>query len=195
MARKKTDTRREEILLATLDQIQTRGLNGTRSSDVASALGISVGLVHYHFGSVDNMLVEAYGLYVRMAEEKLRAAAARKGTVLERLRRVVACYVPAKNSPEWSLWMEAWLFALREARVATILREQDRTWRKAVRDLIAEGVEQGEFEVVDPEAAAWRITSMLDGFGTQVTVHFNHRGRRTLERWFEDYLERELGLT
>lgn len=194
MGHRRVAARREEILRATLDQIQVRGLNGVRSSDVAGALGVSVGLVHYHFQSLDNLLIEAYRLYVERAETRLRAAISRPGTTLDRLRDVISCYLPHRQSPEWSLWMEAWILSLREPQVAAILRNQDITWRKAVADLIQEGTTAGEFQPTDPEESAWRITSMLDGLGVQLTVHLNTRGRPTLLRWFDAFLKRELGL-
>jgi hypothetical protein len=32
-------------------------------------------------------------------------------------------------------------------------------------------VAAGEFTCPDPDAAAWRLTALLDGLGVQVTVH------------------------
>jgi hypothetical protein len=37
--------------------------------------------------------------------------------------------------------------------------------------VIREGVAAGEFTCPDPDAAAWRLTALLDGLGVQVTVH------------------------
>jgi hypothetical protein len=37
--------------------------------------------------------------------------------------------------------------------------------------VIREGVAAGEFACPDPDAAAWRLTALLDGLGVQVTVH------------------------
>jgi BetI-type transcriptional repressor, C-terminal len=37
--------------------------------------------------------------------------------------------------------------------------------------VIREGVAAGEFTCADPDAAAWRLTALLDGLGVQVAVH------------------------
>ncbi|NEE39767.1 TetR family transcriptional regulator, partial [Streptomyces sp. SID7982] len=47
MVRKKVVLRREEILDATVEQIKQRGIATTRVTDVASALGVSSGLIYY----------------------------------------------------------------------------------------------------------------------------------------------------
>ena len=45
MARRQVDVRREEILRATVEQVTRLGFAGTRVADIATALGISTGLV------------------------------------------------------------------------------------------------------------------------------------------------------
>ncbi|HKO84637.1 MAG TPA: helix-turn-helix domain-containing protein, partial [Actinomycetota bacterium] len=49
VARIKADVRREEILRATCREVIARGFASTRVGDVAAALGVSTGLVFYHF--------------------------------------------------------------------------------------------------------------------------------------------------
>jgi AcrR family transcriptional regulator len=48
--------RRAEILDAAVGVVLERGFAGTRVIDVADALDISTGLVHYHFDSKDELL-------------------------------------------------------------------------------------------------------------------------------------------
>lgn len=194
MARKPADSRRHEILQATLEQIQVRGLTGTRSADVADALGISVGLVHYHFGSLERLLAEAYELYYQRDLAELDEALSAPGTPHDRLRLVLLGYLPGADTRDWTLWLEAWIGALRDPRLAATLRAQDRRWRVAVEKVIAEGVASGSFRCRDARATAWRITSMLDGLGAQLVVRFTTRSARTLLTWFEEAVTTELGL-
>ena len=60
MARRNVEVRREEILAATVAEVQRGGLAQTRVADVASALGISPALVFYHFETKDRLLAEAF---------------------------------------------------------------------------------------------------------------------------------------
>lgn len=194
MQRKSVESRRHEILLATLEQIQQRGLTGTRSADVADALGVSDGLIHYHFHSLEQLLAEAYELYSRRDLENLDKTLTDASTPEERLRGVLLGYLPKKDVRDWTLWLEAWVAALHDQRLASILRNQDRSWRIAAERAIADGVEAGAFHCPDPRASAWRITSIIDGLGAQLVVRFNSRSSRTLTRWLEEAVGHELGL-
>src|SRR5215213_4824134 len=60
VARIKADVRREEILRATCREVIARGFASTRVGDVAAALGVSTGLVFYHFTNKETLLGEAF---------------------------------------------------------------------------------------------------------------------------------------
>ena len=78
MARRKVDVRREEILDATVEQVERLGLAATRVADVANALDCSTALVFYHFGTHDE-LVTTGGRYATMY--RLQAERFTEGTV------------------------------------------------------------------------------------------------------------------
>jgi hypothetical protein len=52
-----------------------------------------------------------------------------------------------------------------------VSRQLDLHWKQTLATVIREGVEAGEFTCPDPDAAAWRLTALLDGLGVQVAVH------------------------
>lgn len=192
--RKSASSRRNEILRATLDQIQERGMNTTRVADVAEALGISEAVVYYHFGSREELMAEAYGLYTKLSSDMLEEALSSPGSPAERLQRVLAAYIPHGDIRDWTLWLEAWAAARLDPRMADTLRRQDRFWRSSVEKVIIEGIEAGAFRSDNPEAAAWRITSMIDGLGVQLVIGFNAQDPKTLLTWLEHEVTRELQL-
>ncbi len=63
--RRSVELRREEILDATLEQIDRLGLAATRVSDVAQSLDVSTALVFYHFGTKDDLLAGAFATLPR----------------------------------------------------------------------------------------------------------------------------------
>ena len=67
MARRKVEVRRDEILRATCDEVAKRGFARTRVADVAASLGVSTGLIFYHFESKDTLLVGGLRLRRRAA--------------------------------------------------------------------------------------------------------------------------------
>lgn len=60
MARKSVSVRREEIVLAALEQVRARGIAGVRAADVAKALDVSTALIFYHFGTLETLIIEAF---------------------------------------------------------------------------------------------------------------------------------------
>ena len=61
-----------------------------------------------------------------------------------------------------------------------------------MRAIIERGVEAGEFATADPEAAAWRILSVLDGLALQVVAHDALITRDDVIRWTTEAATREL---
>jgi AcrR family transcriptional regulator len=193
VARIKAEVRREEILRATCREVVAHGFASTRVGDVAAALGVSSGLVFYHFTSKENLLGEAFRYAAEEHLDGLATTAAGGGSALERLDRILRLYFPAGSSAAWVLWIDAWSQALREPELAEIARQLDLRWKQTMAAVIAEGVAAGEFTCPDPEATAWRLTALLDGLGVQVTVHKVAANGRLLD-WVRAAAAAELGL-
>jgi hypothetical protein len=62
-----------------------------------------------------------------------------------------------------------------------VSRQLDLRWKQTLASVIREGVAGGEFACPDPDAAAWRLTALLDGLGVQVTVHHGLPANRLVE--------------
>ena len=194
MARIRADARREEILRATGREVIARGFASTRVADVAAALGISSGLVFYHFDSKENLLGEAFRYAAQVDLDRLAATAAAGGRAVERLDRILGLYSPAGSSESWILWIDAWGQALRDPELAAASRQLDLRWKDTLAAVISEGVAAGEFSCPDPDAAAWRLTALLDGLGVQVTVHRGALSQEQLLAWIRGAAAAELGL-
>jgi len=193
MTRKTVAVRREEIVVAALDQVRARGIAGVRAADVAKALDVSSALIFYHFGTLENLIVEAF----RQAAEKdlasLQAVQARGGSATSRLQAVLSLYGPTSTSDSWPLWIEAGAAAMRDTQLRAVLQRLDLRWRDAVVALIAEGVGAGEFRCADPHGAAWRLTAMLDGLAVQVVAREGTVTTDDCARWVKQAIVHELG--
>jgi AcrR family transcriptional regulator len=193
VARRTVDVRREEILRATVEQISACGFAETRVADIATALGISTALVFYHFESKDRLLSEAFSYAAERDLAQLARLAESHAPVLDRLKRMLSFYGP-EGGQGWSLWIEAWAAALRMPELQRASRRLDVHWKDTVADLIREGVESGDFRCADPNAAAWRITAVIDGLAVQATVHKGVVSRATLIRWVRQIAAIELDI-
>ena len=169
MARIKADVRREEILRATCREVIARGFASTRVGDVAAALGVSTGLVFYHFTNKETLLGEAFGT------PPPRTWTGCRPPPPGRQRRPAAGPDPAPVLPRRVV---GGLAALDRLGPGPAQSRAGRGVAPARPALEADpgggdprGVAAGEFACPDPDAAAWRLTALLDGLGVQVTVH------------------------
>jgi AcrR family transcriptional regulator len=193
MVRQKVEVRREEILVATIKQIELRGMATVRVSDVASSMGVSSGLVFYHFDTKDALMIAALGHAVDRDLGRLDDALARSAHATDRLKRVLSSYGPTGAAHSWTLWIEAWATALREPTIRQALRRLDDRWRSALEAAITQGVADGEFACADPSAAVARIGALLDGLSVAVLV-YRSVTRTQLRRWVREATAAELGL-
>jgi AcrR family transcriptional regulator len=191
--RRNVEVRREEILTATLDQVDKVGLAATRVADVATALDVSTSLLFYHFGTKDALLAEAFTHAVQRDLELLDKAVARAADPVDRLRRAVRLYGPTGEAPGWRLWIDAWALAQREPVIRKVLRHLDSRWNAVLLEVIEDGVEQGAFRCTDPAGTVARVSALIDGLSVANLVYRNV-SRADLRIWVADELARELGI-
>jgi AcrR family transcriptional regulator len=161
--------RRPAILTAAAEVISERGVQNTRISDVAERAGTSAPGVLYWFPTKDELLAEA----LQFADERFYAGLtedlAELGSARERLGRLVELW-PADGDGETVLWMELWVRALRDPRVAATREGLDRRWRDAIADIIREGQGSGEFGDADADDVALLLGAVMDGFAIQLAL-------------------------
>ncbi|WP_329558698.1 TetR family transcriptional regulator C-terminal domain-containing protein [Streptomyces uncialis] len=187
--------RREELLRAAIQQIEVRGAASVRIADVAAALGVSNALVLYHFASKEKLVAAAFAHAAEADLARLRAVLGRRTTALRRLRAAVRWYAPTGQAKGWRLWIEGWAVSLREPALRSVTRDLDQRWKSAIAEVIAEGVDAGEFSCPDPAATALRLTALLDGLAVQATVYTGSVSRARLQAWVDTALARELGFS
>jgi AcrR family transcriptional regulator len=193
MGRRKVEVRREEILVATIAEIEKSGMSALRVSDIAAGLGVSSGLVFYHFDTKDALLVDALEYAVVRDADRLDRALAKEGEPLERLRRVLTSYGPTGAAHGWTLWIEAWSTALREPSIQASLRKLDKRWRDALQDVITEGVATGVFNCEDPKGTVARVGALLDGLSVASLI-YRSVNRKELQSWVRNTTADELGI-
>ncbi|MGC2942445.1 MULTISPECIES: TetR/AcrR family transcriptional regulator [unclassified Brevibacterium] len=219
MARKSAAVRREEILAATVEEIESSGLRTLRVSDVAARLGLSASLVIYHFETKEALVNEAFDFAGRQdidharvlaagtspAGERSRdggadatavvASARGRSSARQRLRTVVGWYMPQGSSRSWKIWIDAWSAGLFDADLKATFAALDREWKSVLTCLMDEAIDAGECGSPDggTEACATRILAFLDGLAIQVMVNPEAVDVEQLTAWVDDFLTHELG--
>ena len=188
------EERRAEILEVTCQVVIERGFAATRISDVANKLGVSTGLIHYHFDSKQQLLAEAFQHAARQEMASLEADLASAPNDIAKLDRVLENYTPGQGDLDWLLWIDSWGEALRNPAMKKISQELDIEATALIERVIREGVASGVFVCVDPPGTSWRLAALLDGLGIQLTVHDGVITRDELLRHVRGVALTELGL-
>lgn len=219
MARKSAAVRREEILVATVEEIEATGLRALRVSDVAARLGLSASLVIYHFETKEALVAEAFDFAGRQDIDHARvlaagtpparerpedggadataatASARGRSSARQRLRDVIGWYMPSGSSRSWKIWIDAWSAGLFDAGLRAAFAALDREWKSILVHLMDEAIAAGECTAPDggTAAGATRILAFLDGLAIQVMVNSETVDAEALSTWVDDFLTRELG--
>jgi len=186
--------RRSAIVAATVDVARRKGLASTTVRDVATEMGTSSGLIHHYFESMDDVLAAAFELVARQDLEASTASMLAAASPVEALRIFFRTYTPADKDWAFQLWLDAWAEAARRPAVQATSRRLNLEWQGSLARTIRSGVADGAFVCGDPEGAAWRILSLLDGLALQVVAHGTTVTRADVVAWSTAAAERELAL-
>ena len=194
MKRMTPDQRREAIVAATLDVAVRKGLVSTTVRDVAAEMGTSSGLIHHYFESMDEVLAAAFERVARQDLGGSARAMAEAPSPVEALRVFFRTYTPADKDWAFQLWLDAWAEAARRPALQATSRRLNLEWQALLERTIRAGVAAGAFSSADPDGAAWRILSLLDGLALQVVAHGTTITRNQVVAWATGAAEIELGL-
>lgn len=195
MARLTRSERRDAIVGAALAVARRKGLATTTVRDIATEMGTSSGLVHHYFESMDDVLSEAFARAAHVDLDAVSRAVTESGSPVAALRTFFDTYMPPESDWSFQLWLDAWSEAARRPALRETSARLNVAWQQLVANILRDGSKQAAFECDDPEAAAWRIISLLDGLALQVVAHQTVLTRQRILGWARRAAESELGLS
>ena len=193
----RAETARDRILDAACDLIASDGIDDVRIARVAQRAGASTALVHHYFSTREELLEQALLHSFELAgNERFGDDPVTVGAPTERLAYVIRSCLPAPGvqEREWVLWVELWLRAVREPAfrpVAARLYERYRAW---IEQVVAAGIETGEFTASDPGAVADHAMALLDGVGLRALLGDPRMDLPAAGQLIAEILGRELGV-
>ena len=164
--------RKPQIVAAAAEVLYERGLFDTRISDIAERVGTSAPTILYYFESKDRLLEEAVDQSDREFYARLTEGQARYERAGEKLVHLIEqTSLGPDGVSDWTLWMEIWVRARRDASVRDRYFELDRRQRQLIADIVREGQQLGEFSAeADADTFAVALSGLMDGLGVQVTL-------------------------
>ena len=165
-----TDERREQITQALVKVMAKRGYDGASIGDIAKASRLTPGLVHYHFKSKQEILLEALRLLVVRHESRLDARLAEvEGDPGAEVAAFIDVHLRlgADADPEaLACWILLSGEALREPKVRTGYAGELERLAKRLAAIIRRGIQSGAFGCAPAEAdaAATALVATIQGY-------------------------------
>ncbi len=188
--------RREHLLAAAVDVLVRDGIAGLRIRDVAVAAGVSTGVVHYYFGTKDEILVEALRWAARVPVQRLGNL--RQGPDYA---QSVASFLemslphPGVLRDEYVLWLELWSAVCHDATLLPVCEELTALFRSEVMALVSEGTQAGTFHpVTSPTEVSERIIALVESMCLSSAIGYSWLPLDRVRELLRSFVCEQLGL-
>lgn len=161
----------QRIVEAMRRSVARRGTAGSTFDHVAREAGVSRGLLHYYFGTKEQLLVEAVRrdceLRMQLLERQLAGARTAEdfiGLMAENLQQTV------REDPDFvTLVFELFTLSRRNRDIAAAYAELMRRTREQVADMLATAQRDGVVRLhAEPDAVAEILFALGDGFALRM---------------------------
>lgn len=159
------ESRRDELLAAAIRCFAMRGFEGASTREIAREAGAKQPLLYYHFGSKADLYLAAVLDQLDRLHEGLQAALSGRQDHLDRLHTFVRTYYD-----HFTIYEPGLAVCLREiSGLPGDLAERISAAHRCVatgvlQGIIAGGMAEGVFRMLDAEGCAYAIIAILQGF-------------------------------
>lgn len=145
-----------------------RGYAGTSMSDLMAATGLKKGGLYNHFGSKDELALEAFDYAVAQMQQHFRGAMKGKRHAVDRLMAVVSVYEKMSERPPMKGGCPILNTAVESDDMHPALRDRAKqavdAWRSLFHRIIQKGITRGELRPsVDADEVSTILISTLEG--------------------------------
>jgi TetR/AcrR family transcriptional repressor of bet genes len=159
------ETRRQQLIEATIDSLAKRGYSETTMADVADGAGLSRGIVNFHFESKEKLLVATLQYMADEYAAHWRAALQKAG---EDPAGQIATIVAADfdraicNKRKLAAWCAFWGEAKSRPTYQALCGARDQAYQTVIVDLCRRLKADGGY-AFEPEGMALALSAMLEG--------------------------------
>lgn len=136
------------------------GAAGISTRQLAREAGQNHGLVHYYFGSVDELLLQTLERFTGRVLERQRAMYATEAPFAEKWRAAVAYIEEDLASGYPKVWAELEALAWHKPELRERLNGVSEKWRSLLRDAVAEAIEEYGLDSARFSAESWAALVM-----------------------------------
>jgi AcrR family transcriptional regulator len=184
------ETRRLQLIEATIDSLAKRGYSETTMADVADGAGLSRGIVNFHFESKEKLLVatlqhmaDEYSAHWRSILQKAGDDPARQlyALVLGDFDRTIC------NKRKLAAWCAFWGEAKSRPTYQVLCGANDEAYQNVFIDLAKRLKDEGGYDF-DPFSTALGLSAMLEGLWLRLMMGTEDVTRESAQKAATDFL-------
>jgi AcrR family transcriptional regulator len=149
------ETNVEAFLDAAERLLVREGAAGISTRQLAREAGQNHGLVHYYFGSIDELLLQALERFTARILERQRAMYGSEAPFIEKWRKAMGFIEVDLASGYPKIWAELQALAWNKPELRERLQGVTDSWRTVLRDALAEAIEEYDLHDSPFSAESW----------------------------------------
>ncbi len=155
---------RERIMEAALDTLREEGFAGTTARSIAARGSFNQALIFYHFGSVSNLLLEAFRRTSEAQVARYREAAATVTSLSDLVEIARRLHAEDLESGAVTAVTQLMAAAASDPDLGRAILDRFEEWMRLVQDALSRSVEAHPLGgIVPPREAAYAISAMFLG--------------------------------
>jgi AcrR family transcriptional regulator len=179
----------EALLDAAERLIVEHGYAGITSRALAAEAGVNNGLVHYYFGSMEEVLLQVLERFTERLIVRQRAMYGAPGPFLEKWRTAWRYQEDDLRGGYSKIWLELQALAWNRPELRERIARVDAEWRAVLTEAIGRALD--EYGVADrfpPGAVVAMVMTFAQGFALERLLGVTE-GHAELLGWIEDWLQ------
>ncbi|NQT97600.1 MAG: TetR/AcrR family transcriptional regulator [Candidatus Marinimicrobia bacterium] len=165
MANSKENQRREQILEAALNVVVEKGYEKSRMDDIVRVSGLSKGAIYWYYKSKKEVYLSLVNHWVFKYSATLNLIVEEDLTASDQLRALFQFFVKQyqHNARVFKALVEFWSLAARDEDFRIKMQKVYTEFLNLIENILAKGVESGEFDPLDTKIAALSIVVNIEG--------------------------------
>ena len=160
-----SEERQKQILEAAISEFARHGFHATRMEDIARASGMSKGAVYLYYKSKDAIIEALLRTLFAWELRGARAIVDRGDSATDRLLAITRMFADELDRMvvAMPILLEFYALAFRQAGVREHIGAMFEQFRIPLASLVQQGIDRGEFRVVDPGEASVAWIALVEG--------------------------------
>jgi AcrR family transcriptional regulator len=191
---------RREAVEALLDAAESllveQGYGAMTTRKLAEQAGVNHGLVHYYFGSMEEVMVQVLERFTASLIERQRAMYSSDRPFLEKWRAAWAFQEEDLSSGYSKIWLELQAMAWNRPELRARVQQVNEEWRRVLTEAFAPALREYGFDALSLEATVSLVMTMAQGYALEKLSDIDE-GHMTLlseiESWMKSRASRAKG--